>query len=208
MLLRSSYLPLTSRYVTSVAKPVSILSSSCNYVDLKKQFWLQITAPSHLTAAVSVQLHHELQGTDGAKCYLFLPGEVSPKSLLSPGASCQPGLAQERKWGCSVTEEASDPNSVMRAAMRVHCASSPSTDRFCWVHTCKKKTLACCFSVEIMPHILCRPVCLATRFIICWEQAGRQGCKSLAVSLGFMWTLLRLVGTQTEVGFQALLHIF
>lgn len=29
MLLRSSYLPLTNQYVASVAKPVSIFSSSC-----------------------------------------------------------------------------------------------------------------------------------------------------------------------------------
>lgn len=42
----------------------------------------------------------------------------------------------------------------------------------------QKKNPACCSSVEMMPHILCRPVCLC--HVICWEQAGGQGRRSLS----------------------------
>lgn len=143
-------------------------------------------------------------GNCWSQVLIILPGEVSPKSLLSSGALCPPGLAQGTKWGCSVVEAASDPISVMRAAMRAHCAASPSADRFCWV---QEKTCLL-FLCKLYLTYCAAQFVSATRSVICWEQAGRQRCRSLSSESQVHVNSIGLIGIQTEGGFQALFHIF
>lgn len=73
----------------------------------------------------------------------------------------------------------------------MHLASSPSADGFCSVHTCRKHKP--CLLLLCRNNTYCTGQFVsARRFVICWEQAGRQACRSLSsdsqVHMGSMKT--------------------